>query len=212
MSPSAASGQLTARQLAAPERTGRAAKLVLRWLGALAFAFWFWGALIFLRADGVVDDTLPRRQRPPAGEHNLASYRYGPRVRASSYFRDSEAHHHPMWLVDEQLKPSLIAKWASSERDRRPWLSIAWREPRQLERVRIQHAGAFERTEFTARSYRLRCLLRAGIGTELIVRGNREALAEHRLVCAGALGIRIDFLRKARAEIVRVFEVEAWGR
>ncbi len=212
MSLSADPGPLTARQLAAPVRPGRALKLVLRGVAALVFAFWLWGALRFLRADGIVDQTLPRRQRPPAGEHNLASYRYGPRLRASSYFRDSEAQHHPMWLVDEQLKPSLIAKWASSERDRKPWLSIAWREPRQLERVRIQHAGAFEQAEFTARSYRLRCLLRDGIGGELIVRGNRDALTEHRLVCAGALGIRIDFLRKARAEIVRVFEVEAWGR
>lgn len=212
MSSPADSAPLTARSLAAPVRPGRALKLVVRVVAALVFAFWLLGAVLFLRADGVVDQTLPRRQRPPAGEHNLASYRYGPRLRASSYFRDSEAHHHPMWLVDEQQRPSLIAKWASSERDRRPWLSIAWREPRTLERVRIQHAGAFEPAEFTARSYRLRCLQRDGIGAELMVRGNRDAHAEHRLACSDALGVRIDFLRRPRAQIVRVFEVEAWGR
>jgi hypothetical protein len=194
-------------------RSGRAARLLLGVVALPVLGFWLFGAVIFLRADGVVDYTLPRREHAPAGEHNLASYRYGPRVRASSYFRDSHAHHHPMWLVDEQPMPSLIAKWACSERDRRPWLSVAWREPRRLERVRIQHAGAFERPEFTARSYRLRCLLRDGIGSELIVRGNRAAFAEHRFVCDGALGVRIDFVRRgARADIVRVFEVEAWGR
>jgi hypothetical protein len=173
--------------------------------------FWLFGAVLFLRADGSVDYTLPRYVRPPTGEHNLASYRYGPRLRASSYFHESGAQHHPMWLVDEQPVPDLKAKWASDQRDPSPWVSIAWREPRRLLRVRIEHAGTRERPQFTARTYRLRCLQRDGFGSELMVRGNRQHVAEHPLVCDRALGVRIDFLRKKSADIVRVFEVQAWG-
>jgi hypothetical protein len=174
--------------------------------------FWLFGAVLFLRADGSVDYTLPRTRRPPEGEHNLASYLYGPRIRASSYFRDSNGHHHPMWLVDEQAAPSITAKWASDRRDVKPWVSIAWREPRKLLRVRIEHAGLHERPQWTARTYKLTCLKREGVGSQLVVRGNRASVAEHPLPCEGALGLRVDFLRKPDADVTRVFEVQAWGR
>jgi hypothetical protein len=175
--------------------------------------FWLFGAVLFLRADGSIDYTLPRREASPRGEHNLASYRYGPRLRASSYFRDDgPAHHHPMFLVDERREPSLFEKWASAWRDRRPWLSISWREPHDLTRVRIQHAGSREAASDTTPNYRLRCLTQDGTSGELLVEGNRAPVAEHPLVCTGALGLRIDFPRPRRGQIVRLFEVEAWGR
>jgi hypothetical protein len=175
--------------------------------------FWLFGAVLFLRADGSVDYTLPRREAPPEGAHNLASYRYGPRIRASSYFRDAEAHHHPMFLVDGRSAPSLVEKWASSERDQRPWFSISWREPHTLTRVRIEHAGLHEAELLSARKYRLRCLTKDGIGGELVVQGNQATISEHPLICAGALALRIDFpRRRPGSQIVRVFEVEAWGR
>jgi hypothetical protein len=176
-----------------------------------ALAFWLFGAVLFLRADGTVDYTLPRRELPPVGQQNLASYRYGPRLRASSYFRDAQSHHHPMFLVDERGTPSLIEKWASAQRDRKPWLSISWREARTLERVRIQHAGLFESADLSARRYRLRCLSKEGVSGELLVEHNRANVAEHRLACSQVFGLRIDFLQKRAEEIVRVFEVEAWG-
>jgi hypothetical protein len=219
MPPSVAQGQPTEPQAGSPPepcRTGRAARVVAHSVRAVLLAlgaFWLFGAVLFLRADGTVDYTLPRREAPPQGEHNLASYLYGPRVRASSYFRDAEAHHHPMFLVDGRARPSLIEKWACSERDQRPWLSISWREPHDLRRVRIEHAGLHEADLLSARKYRLRCLTKDGVSGELLVQGNLAGRAEHALVCAGVLGLRIDFPRRRRGgQIVRVFEVEAWGR
>jgi hypothetical protein len=117
-----------------------------------------------------------------------------------------------MFVVDERRAPSLMEKWASALHDRRPWLSISWREPHDLERVRIQHAGMRENAGLSARTYRLRCLTQDGPKGELMVAANHESIADHRLVCAGVVGLRIDFLRARGDEIVRVFEVEAWGR
>jgi hypothetical protein len=218
MSHSVAQGQYAGPERGSsgdPQSAGPSARtfvLVFRGMLLCVAGFWLLGAVIFLRADGSVDYTLPRREAPPRAEHNFASYRYGPRIRASSYFRDAIAHHHPMFVVDERRSPSLMEKWASAEPDRRPWLSITWREPHDLARVRIQHAGMREQAELSARKYRLRCLTRDGVKGELMVEGNRAAVAEHPLICKGVLGLRIDFLRGRREEITRVFEVEAWGR
>jgi hypothetical protein len=48
-------------------------------------------------------------------------------------------------------------------------------------------------------------------GPSVEVDSNTNALATHDLPCDNARGVRIDFERNGK-EIVRVFEVETWGR
>jgi hypothetical protein len=178
-------------------------------LGLVAVA-WLLGLASFVAADGHFQATLPRRRSSPPYLHNLALWDLGPTVRASSYFGDWSGHHHPLFLVDGRDRPELVEKWASAERDRHPWIEILWREPHDLERVVIRHAGSVENPALTARRYRITCLTERGPGPWLDVEGNDAAVAEHPMSCRRARGIRIAFER--HGDVVRVFEVEAWGR
>jgi len=181
------------------------------WACCLLVAAWLFGLVSFVAADGHFEATLPRQRKEPRGLHNLALWHLGPTVRASSYFADWTSHHHPLFLVDGREHPDLVEKWASAETDRRPWLEIRWREEHDLERVVIQHAGMLENSGFTVRRYGVRCLLASGPGPRLDVEANEAPIATHELVCPRARGIRIDFVRNGN-DLVRIYEVEAWGR
>jgi hypothetical protein len=181
-------------------------------LASLALAVgWLCGAIGFVRSQGVVQLTLPRKAAPPAAEHNLASYRWGPSLRASSYFREPSAHHHPLFLVDGRSDPSLVEKWASALGDRAPWVEISWREPRAISRVVVQHAGAHEPKPNLTR-YSLYCLSDSAPATRLAVRGNRDAIASHALRCPRARGLRIEWPLAETDDVARVYEVEVWGQ
>ena len=182
-------------------------------LGGLALlaAGWLFGLVMFVHADGHFEATLPRRQGPRPGLHNLSLWDQGPTVRASSYFGDWGSTHHPFFLVDGREHPDLVEKWASAEHDRHPWIEILWREPHDLERVVLHHAGSVESAAMTARTYHIQCLLDAGRGPKVDVYSNDAPVAEHPLVCAHARGIRIRFDRNG-GDIIRLFEVETWGR
>jgi len=179
-------------------------------LGLVA-AGWLLGLLAFVRADGHFQASLPRRRGPLPGTHNLALWDQGPTVRASSYFADWQSPHHPLFLVDGREHPDLVEKWASAEQDRHPWVEILWREPHDLERVVLRHAGSFEAAGMTARTYHLQCLPDTGSGPKVDVYSNDAAVAEHPLACARARGVRIRFDRDG-GDIVRLFEVETWGQ
>jgi hypothetical protein len=187
---------------------------------------WLAGLLGFVAAPGTFEVVVPRKEQPPAWRHNVALVSYGPTVRASSFHNDWTGHHHPLFAVDGRAQPTSPEKWASFPRDRRPWLEIRWREERDLDEVAIRHGGSVEAAAFTARRYQLTCL-RAGAGgsaggggggaasppTALAVEDNTQAVAVHPFRCTGARGVRIDFpARDLTSEVVRIFEVEAWGR
>jgi hypothetical protein len=178
---------------------------------------WAWalgitaGAWAVVAAAGHFEATLPRQRAEPTDLHNLALWDLGPTVRASSYFADWTAHHHPLFVVDGRGPSDIAEKWASGNRDPAPWLEILWREPHDLERVVIKHAGWLEDSGMTAHRYSLRCLGAAGQEPRIDITDNQEAVATHALSCAKARGIHIDFQRNGD-DIVRVFEVEAWGR
>jgi hypothetical protein len=185
-------------------------KLKFWTLGLVACA-WLFGLVTFVAADGYFEATLPRRRASPAEIHNLSLWDLGPTVRASSYHGDWAANHHPLFLVDGRERPELVEKWASAERDHHPWVEITWRESHDLERVVLRHAGSLESAAYTARRYTLRCLTEAGAGPSLVVNSNEAAVASHDLACRRARGIRIEFDRDG-ADIIRLFEVETWGR
>lgn len=174
---------------------------------------WSIGAVLFLRADGSVYWSLPRAATPPRGEHNLAFYRWGPTLRASSYYREPFSHHHPIFLVDARAEPHEVEKWTSGFHDHDPWLELAWREPRQLARVVIYHAGWREHGDLTVRRYRMTCLQQGGAtGPSLHVTDNHEAVATHPLACERAVGVRFEWTPNRPDDHVRVYEIEAWGR
>jgi len=181
------------------------------WAIALLAAAWCFGLVAFVLADGHFEATLPRQRTPPSGTHNLSRWDMGPTVRASSYFGDFLSHHHPLYLVDDREQPDLVEKWASAQRDRHPWIELLWREPHDLERVVLRHAGALESSSFTARRYSIQCLTATGRGPRVDIESNTEPVATHALVCRQARGIRIELERNGD-DIVRLYEVETWGR
>jgi len=181
------------------------------WAAGLLGAGWLFGLVSFVAADGHFEGTLPRRRADPPESHNLALWDLGPTVRASSYFGDWLNHHHPFFMVDGREHPDLVEKWASGERDPRPWAEILWRDEHTLERVVIHHAGSVENQGLTVREYRVTCLTATGRGPAVDVDANAAPVATHDLSCQAARGIRID-LRRNGNDIVRLFEVEAWGR
>ena len=181
-------------------------------VASLALAVgWLYGAIGFVRSQGSVQLELARKAAPPASEHNLASYRWGPTLRASSYHRDPGSHHHPLFLVDGRTAPGLIEKWMSATGDRAPWVEIGWREPRALSHVVIQHVGAREQKPNLAH-YSVRCLRASGPPATLDVRHNFAAVATHSLPCTQAVGLRIDWQLSTSEDQARVYEIEAWGR
>jgi hypothetical protein len=173
---------------------------------------WLRGLVSFVAADGHFELTLPRLRNPPAGLHNLSLWDLGPTIRASSFYGDWGSHHHPAFLVDGRVHPDQVEKWASAEHDRHPWVEISWREKHDLERVVIRHAGSVEATDLTAHRYTLHCLDDGGQAPSLEVTSNEDSVATHQLVCTQVRGIRIDFVPKDSKDIIRIYEVETWGR
>ncbi len=184
------------------------------WMPALALlgGLWLWGLVSFVAADGHFELTLPRLRNPPAGLHNLSLWDLGPTIRASSFYGDWGSHHHPAFLVDGRVHPDMVEKWASAERDRHPWVEITWREKHDLERVVIRHAGSVESSDLTAHRYTLRCLGGSEPAPTLEVTSNQDSVATHPLACSQVQGIRIDFVPNDSKGIVRIYEVETWGK
>jgi hypothetical protein len=178
---------------------------------ALLALCWLLGFVSFLRADGATHFTLPRREQPPAGEHNLVGYRWGPTLRASSYYRDVSAHHHPLFLVDERAAPTGFEKWVSSLNDHAPWLELEWREPRTVSRVIIRNVGVLESPHMNMRQYTLRCL-GEGKQPSLAVKDNQASVVEHPLACRNVRALRIDWTLGAGDDHTRIYEIEVWGR
>lgn len=179
-------------------------------IGALALATAFGAALVaFVLARPAVEARFPPRSAHPAGLHDLAAMEYGPLVLASSY--DPAAHHHPAFLVDRRARPTQLEKWASAPGDRRPWVEIHWIGPHDLSEVVVVHGAAFEGAVAPIRRYLITCLREGSPAAALAVEGNTQAVARHALACSAATGVRLDLLPPG-ADVVRLYEVEAWGR
>ena len=178
----------------------------------VGLALWLAGLVLFVGRDGSIEVVLPRTRVPPTAEHNVAAWELGPTIRASSYFNEAYTQHHPLFLVDGRVSPSRHEKWASRQEDRHPWAEIRWREPRVLSKVVIEHAGGVEDASDTVRRYRIVCLQESGKGPSVVEEGNRASRAVHALACQQSRGIRIELEPNSADAIVRIYEVEAWGR
>jgi hypothetical protein len=194
------------------DRGRTSVRLAARVLGVCVCAAWTWGAVRFLMADASVTFVLPKLDDPPSAEHNLASFRLGPRLRASSYHRAASPHHQPAFLIDGNQSPTLVDKWTSAVRDREPWVEVAWPEIHAVSQVRIHHAGRYESPAFTVRNYRIACLPEQDGNGSLTIRDNRAAIAIHALRCDRAQALRIDWMLEGNNDVARIYELEIWGR
>lgn len=182
----------------------------LRIVAACIFVLWLAGLVWFVQPPREFFCVFPERVAHPAVMHNLAAFQLGPTLRASSFLSDKDAHHHPAFLIDGRAQPSKLEKWASAPKDKRPWVEIRWRGAKVLGSVVITHAGEFELPELTARSYTVTCLRGDGTSQRWDIAQNSAHIAEHATACRDAVGIRIDFHQYG--DMVRVYEIEAWGQ
>ncbi|HEX6240613.1 MAG TPA: hypothetical protein VFZ61_06965 [Polyangiales bacterium] len=182
------------------------AKRALLTLAVGLLSAWLFGAWLFLRADGHMFWQLPRREEHPIGEHNLALYVHGPRVRASSSVRDVENPLHPAFVLDGVTTPSGHERWRSDPKDRHPWLEVSWREGRRLSRVVLRHDGPVS-------AHRVSCLTAPGASPRVLsVAADGAAEAQHALTCAAARGVRVDWQPATDGISVGLLEIEAWGQ
>lgn len=187
--------------------------LARSWPALVVFGVFLLGMYRFAAAEGTVAWSVPRSARPPHEEHNLALFRWGPQVVASSYHRDPHMQHHPGFLVDGRVNPGLAEKWVSHPRDRAPWTEVRWSEARTIARVVIWHAGVLESAAMTGKNYLIRCLRDSGSSPSLKITGNVDPIATHTLACERAHGIRVEWsLDGLQDGLARVYEVEVWGR
>jgi hypothetical protein len=200
--------------LSTPGSLPRLARRLGLALAVLVAGAWLFGLVRFVLASGEFEARLPRRMAPPPGEHNLAAQQYGPLVRASSFNRNPIGYHHPWFLVDGRDHPQLLEKWGTAANDRAPWVEVRWREPRTLDRVVIRHAGDVEGDHVTVRAYTLTCLRApdGAPGPALQVHDNRAKVATHPLACPDAIGVRFATRLPASMDILRLYELEAWGQ
>ncbi len=191
-----------------PEKR-HARRFVLR-AGLAMFTGAFAAALVsFLAARPTVEARFPARRAHPRELHDLAAAEYGPRVVASSY--EAAAQHHPAFLVDRRPRPTLLEKWASAPADRRPWIEIRWGEPRELEELVIVQGAAYESARYLARRILLRCLGDDGaLAAQQI--DDAAPITRAALPCQGATGVRLEFPLDPGLDLLRIYEIEAWGR
>ena len=168
-------------------------------------------ALAFAREHPVSETRFPVLEPHPSTEHNLALYRYGTWVRASSVFWP--ALHHPGFAVDGRKTPSGAEKWASAPEDFSPWIEVRWDKPRHVSRVELIFSGRYEGAG-TMRDYTLSCLGAARHAEPLVVRDNGNDIASHELVCDDAEGVRAEFRagEGTANDIVRLYELEVMGQ
>lgn len=172
------------------------------------------GLILFARADGSLEVSLPARAPLTQETQNVAAALFGPTLRASSAFASPSYQHHPAFVVDGRRRPTLLEKWASRSDDPAPWIEVRFARPVHLRRVVLTHGGAFEKADYTADTYRLSCIRWDGKpAPSLLVEGNHLPRTTHPLDCSHASGVRLEFTPRAEADyIVRLYEVEAFSQ
>jgi hypothetical protein len=187
----------------------RASKFLLR-AGAVVLSV---GLLLFVFRAPQLETQLPKRLDHPTSRHNLVAAAYGPSIRASSYHHDVYDQHHPAFLVDRRTQPSTVEKWASRPKDKSPWIELRWHGVHTVESVVLVHAGAFEPTDLTVHKYEIICLRAQGNEVKRVtVQNNVDSTATHTLNCTNAIGVRLELTPNWPGDIVRLYEVEAWGQ
>jgi len=162
------------------------------------------GLIRFALAHPTLEVRFPRAAADPPGRHDLADFRYGPVVRASS--AAWAEHAHPGYVVDRVAAPSSREAWASAADDAAPWLEVELDRPRAIDEVVLARP-------VPAHPYKLECFARATVVASTFVSDDRGARGRHPLACPGADRVRVTFAGAGpdRGGPVRVDELEVWG-
>jgi hypothetical protein len=150
----------------------------------------------------------PARKTNPAPLlfKNHASVYNGAIVRAGAW--DVEAIHHPMYLIDEEAKPSEQEMWSTNEA-RNAWVEIRWRERKHIHETVIDYASIPAFSGVPQR-YLIECIDGSRSTFQLHVTQNNDAQATHPLDC-DATGIRLRFAMDNPLHRIAIYEIQAWG-
>lgn len=168
-------------------------------------------AFRFARATPTCTVTLPVQAAHPVETHDVASYRYGPTIVASSAMLGSL--HHPAFLVDDVQRPTMMMKWVSATGDAAPYVALRFRRAHALERIDVHLAGTRETPLLDVKRASVRCL-GAGFRPEGRAHAMRPEGSHMRQVLGcRAHGVRVDFdLSVDAVDVARIFEIEVLGR
>lgn len=184
----------------------------LYFIAGVAFVLLVVGSVRFARQlGGPIELRMAALTGHPATLHNLVAAKYGPSLRVSSAWIELESLHHPAFLVDEHLTPSLVEKWVSDRGDRAPYVELSWGHAKEIRSVVLRHAGVFEHVGFSTGRYTLTCFYRGRQVGKLAVDGPKSGESQHAPPCAAADTLRIDF-RPDEGDVVRLYEVQVWGK
>ena len=181
-------------------------------VASAAAALFLAGLVRFAAARPAIETRFPRLAPRPVERANLAHFAQGPTLRVSS--AEWALRHHPGYLLDGQLRPTLVEKWVSARGDLAPWAEVAFDGPRDLDEVRLELAGAHEPGKYTMRAYRIDCFRGRALVASLPVERNAEARPRHPIACPQADRVRVTFAAEPSSprDLARVFELEVYVR
>jgi hypothetical protein len=154
----------------------------------------------FITRQAISETRFPRSVPDPEGRHDLAIFRYGTTVRASSV--SWAGRHHPAYVVDGV--PGGGERWIASDKDTAPWIEIAFDKPRAVDEVVLVQGGV------PLRRFDVACFTGANRVDGVSLTGNTEGRSRHPLKCHGADRVRVTFFVK-KGEAAQVHELEVWG-
>ncbi len=180
---------------------------MLRTLALASVALLGAGLARFVLARPAIEVRFARSAPVTSVRRDLASFREGAIVRASSAFW--APRHHPGYAVDGEARPAELEKWASAPGDRAPFLEVQFDGPRDVDEVALTLAGAVEGAGRNERDFRIACFAGERTLRDLTVTGNAESLVRRPLDCPGADRVRVTFTPR---DLARVYELEVMGR
>lgn len=157
----------------------------------------------FVVAHPTIETRFPRTSADPAERHDLADFRYGITLRASSAAWADHAH--PAYVVDRVASPSWRERWASASDDPAPWIEVEFDRKRAIDEVVLTRATPTP-------SFKIECYAGPSAVASLYVPAARELQTRHPMPCASADRVRITFSKDPRGAPVQLYELEVWGR
>jgi hypothetical protein len=168
---------------------------------ALPVIVFFAAATRFIFARPVSETRFPALVPEPDGRHDLALFQYGPVLRASSV--GWAGRHHPGYAVDGRQSGSSGEAWVPDDRDRLPWIEVAFQRPREIDELVVIQAGS-------PRRFDVECYAASRQTLRLSLDAN-EPRVSTTLSCRGTDRVRLTFHAPEAGGVLAVAELELWG-
>ncbi len=189
--------------------TGRAG----RWLWAAYGLLMALGLAVYAAAPRVTETPARVGTRAAPEAANLAHVAQGARVVASSFMMN--AHHHPLYLIDGEARPSPMEKWVAAADDAAPWIEVRLARRARLEALVLELAGAHgEPVTTNMANYEVACVDEGRVVASFDVVGNLDDRPRTALGGCEADAVRVRFSvgpERTPQALVRVFEARVLG-